>query len=619
MNPRRFAVAGILVAIFLLFVLFFRMPGGRSDKKEVSSGGQEEGLELAREALSKGGDENTCQTAVQQANNYFASPRAPRLPGLTAGQRDLLAGEFGLDPSALAEVDGGQFARLDAHHLELCFLLRDAARFLSGETEKVPTPELAAAAFAWSARQVWLMERTSGPAPAEPPSTEFVLRRGRGSATERALVFLGLLDQLGVPGCLVSHPGEPRYWACGALLPRDGKPQIFLFDPRLGMPLPGPKGRGIATLAEAREDPDVLGQLNLNDEAKYDVTAEDARKAEVRLACPLSALAPRMAVLETLLRDPAMKAPAVHVRLSADPEDLLKRFREAAGKEKVGVARELVQVQRRFLPADQGGTDAKGEAFNRARLELVPWNNLPFDPRDKEFLPEQMSLRLSSFFAQPFVAFSLEPRGPRDLVLRGRLADAAPKMTESRDQLLHDAERLRAVPDWEKQLLEWREKARAALIDRLRAQDALERSGGRGRDAELALTAARAREEAVWKENERMLVTLLLGCAAAPRASQTDQQLALCMHERAGHFAPGAAGAKRAWEEAEKWWDTYVSGHSRAADVVPGRRLRAKALEALGERDRAARLLEDAAQQAKGPEKLACLFEAQQLRKKTGG
>ena len=74
----------------------------------------------------------------------------------------------------------------------------------------------------------------------------FVLSRGWGSSLERATVFSEVADLLGIESCMVAVPfGSQdqrgvRYWIPGALI--DG--QIYLFDSRMGRPIPGPDGRG---------------------------------------------------------------------------------------------------------------------------------------------------------------------------------------------------------------------------------------------------------------------------------------------------------------------------------------------------------------------------------------
>src|SRR5262249_16018006 len=65
-----------------------------------------------------------------------------------------------------------------------------------------------------------------------------------------------------------------------------------------------PRARGVGGGAGVGSDRGVGGMLNADDKLKYDVGAEDVQKAEVVFVCPLSALAPRMGVLQNrLLRE----------------------------------------------------------------------------------------------------------------------------------------------------------------------------------------------------------------------------------------------------------------------------------------------------------------------------
>src|SRR6266403_1539972 len=100
-----------------------------------------------------------------------------------------------------------------------------------------------------------------------------------------------------------AHHGTPFCWACGVLVDGKetevaGKKEVLLFDPRMGIALPGLKGERIATLAGLREHPELLKALTVNPEFPYDVAAEQVAGAEILLVEPLSALSSRMAVLQ---------------------------------------------------------------------------------------------------------------------------------------------------------------------------------------------------------------------------------------------------------------------------------------------------------------------------------
>ena len=51
----------------------------------------------------------------------------------------------------------------------------------------------------------------------------------------------------------------PIVWICAALI--DDK--AYLFDARLGLEIPGPDGKGVATLDQALADPAILERMNL--------------------------------------------------------------------------------------------------------------------------------------------------------------------------------------------------------------------------------------------------------------------------------------------------------------------------------------------------------------------
>ena len=286
-----------IVALILFFV--FSAPSPPRTNKQTSTKLADNPLESARQTLSRETDFESCRSALAQVNAHLAKKETRQPAQLTADEEASLRARCGLDDAELAEISGGTYTSLDGHYLELCFLLRDAAAALDVELfgnddgkRRLPPLRRAEAAFGWTVRQIRL-EKSDGP----PLPPLYSLRRGWGTPLERALVFLELLHHVGtanerLTGCLVYCPdkaGDMRLWACGVLV--NDKPNLYLFDPRLGLPVPGPNGTGIATLADACADKDVLAQLNVADDHRYDVTAEQAAKAELRYVCSLSALA----------------------------------------------------------------------------------------------------------------------------------------------------------------------------------------------------------------------------------------------------------------------------------------------------------------------------------------
>jgi hypothetical protein len=466
-----------------------------------SSGGQPEStLTPVWDALHKGKDYGRCRTVVQLLNDYLNRNPGDRPSALTDAERTLLRDRFQLTADELAEVESPTFTLFDAHHLEDCLLLRDAAGAL--RPEGLPPLDRATAAFAWVVRQLRLYDK---PGMALPPTS--ALRRGGGSARERDFIFLGLLEQLDLEGCMVALPAAPdqaavRYWLPGVLIDKE----IYLFDTRLGLPLPGLKGSGVATLAQLRSQPDLLQALPADDKNRYDVTAEQARKAEPHFACPLSALAPRMrwlqermaaqqkvqlglaaaarlASLEAAIQGPAFAGAAVRVWNRPDDPD--------SG----------VRIARSTVPPEEGGSD-KAHRRGQWMMEQVPLNYMPLAVRD---MPGDPGRRLRDFFARSFLALTLDPSMPREQVLRGQYQEATARLVQMRDAYRRLRSEFGGPAEMERQLAEWRDRAIPAYANLVRAQGAV--AGGRSPAAAAALQAAQSEVEALWKE-VRFKVTL---------------------------------------------------------------------------------------------------------------
>ncbi|MEM6331013.1 MAG: hypothetical protein AAF790_12280, partial [Planctomycetota bacterium] len=154
---------------------------------------------------------------------------------------------------------------------------------------------------------------------------------GRGTAEQRAWVFAGLCRQRGLPTVVLQLPaaapagndetastsgGTPWLW-CGVL---DGG-ALHLFDPQLGLPVPGPSGgpnggpdgRSVATLAQVQADDTLLRALDLPGSA-YPPTAEAAKRAVACVVADGFALSWRAAELQQQLS----AANAVSLSIDAD-------------------------------------------------------------------------------------------------------------------------------------------------------------------------------------------------------------------------------------------------------------------------------------------------------------
>jgi hypothetical protein len=638
-------VAGTIVGLIGLVFLVLGRPSPNAVQTVRQTEEVESEQETARQLLANSTDLSTCQAALNHVNAHFNQFPAKRPPPLSQNQAAELRRLAGLKADEVEEISGSNCTRLEAHHLEHCCLLRDAARSLAvrGSAGKNAGPGLdqASAAFDWVVRQV----RSQGAGqPWAPPV--LVLRRGWGTDMDRALIFLSLLEQVGSPagrqshllGCLLFCPnaaGDQRFWACGVVV--DGGKDVYLFDPRLGLALPGPGGKGVATLAEARSKPDVLAQLDVDKDRRYDVTADQARAAEVHLYCPLSALSPRMRHLQD-----EVLPPTVEVHLAADLAGDLNKLKAAAaaGADKetaVKVWPDGPGLVRRFQSVEDGGTDA-GTSYSLKNLpgfttspedngpvlmtrqrrfmyEAVPWSSLPPDLQNLSST-SVLGHRVRNRYLSTFASAIFESGQPHDLLIRGRIDKAVQLLVADRDQWHERANRRAAARDVEPHVRAWVQRAFTVYATQLRARTPQEQEEG-----------TRAVEQ-LWKDAEA--VSLLIdGAMAGPRTAEITYDLGLCKHEQAERLQArldattrkaGAAPApdeveqvQTAWRDALGWWKTFAEQYAASPAQSAARRLRGRAQAMLGDRQGAVASWQDVSGHLTDPEKLASLYRARQL------
>jgi hypothetical protein len=539
----------------------------------------EDPLEAARDVLRKATDAGTIRDALHLLNAHVSREpeAAARLQKIKeerdrALPPDQLGKQYCLDGDELAEVTATSFRPLDAYYLAQAFELRDAARAL--QVQELPRLQQAEQAFAWVMRQVILTGRGDD---LVPPT--FVLNNGQGTAPERALVFLGLLHQLGLDGCLVAVPGpapdQPRFWATGVLIEEKGRGEIYLFDTRLGLPLPGPGGKGIATLAQLRKDPQLLGPLTADKALPYDVTPEEALTAQVYLAPQLSALAPRMKYLEDLL------SAFDRINLAVDPAGLLKRFGAATGSEvrvwnqlaAVGKAPPVspVRALRLFVPPEEGGLDRTGKV-QRAMLEAIPWAEVARVLRDVDpagDLPAPASEQLRRFAAELYKKYALDPH---DYLVRGRLDETTRRLVQGLSVV--DETRM-PEPEFQKAVTEWRERVKQTYLALINHEPGAQRAVDAlwyGDQHLHALLAPTSDEGDLRKLPKKILTFITVRAVAAPMRNEASYLLALCWQEKAERFQVqrerhrqggkdderAAKRAADAWLNVQDWWQKYA-------------------------------------------------------------
>jgi hypothetical protein len=648
-------LAGIAVGLVILAGIAVGLAGCNSSTHVTAAVRKTEGqpldtLDTVSDAFHKASDVDSYRTAIQQLNTYLSKNPKYRPQPLSDQDRQMLSSQFSLDANEMAEVTSDTFTALDAQYLEFRVLLRDAAQAL--RIDKEPPQQRASIGFDWLMRQIALRERQG---PSLPP--EFVLRRGWGTANERAFTFLGFLEELGLHGCAVMIPGAdsrggPQLWTVGALVDKD----IYLFDPRLGFAIPGPGHKGVATLAQVRAEPSILKSLTVNEQLPYDVSGEQVKRAEVYVATSLSALAPRMQSLQSFFSG------ANAFVLSVNGPDLLRKFQNAAhGTTEVHVWNQAgnpdtpFRLLRNFLPPNEGGVDQTGWR-ERVMSELVPQQALP--PLVVA-LPGPQRQRFQELFSFPFIYVRLQPnmpremltlwlpgltegrpdvqgqrqvaeialRGhmPRDLVLRGRYTEASEFLGKAREELTRQSDSLRSNRgEIDKAAQEW---AKFAVREYLKAA----RSGDAARSKSAETVAMPEASMELLQKNEGPMLAMVRGSAAGPMLVDVLYLLALCKHEqaeraqakleqsqKAGKQVSTAESedVRSAWKVAANWWKTYLEHDAAAPNTPSVRRYRARALQFLGQSAEAAAVLRDLSGPFAPLEKTAHLYLAREAEAK---
>jgi hypothetical protein len=563
-------------------------------------------LEAHKEALAAYQVGPNDRPSLLKALGKLAGPDAEKLDA-PALERNLLRERVGLDEDELREVEANRFSPLDAHYLDFCFQLRDAARSLrqgeraGGAGDRL---EQVRQAFAWVTRQVALDTRSPE---LRPP--EFALRQGHGGPLERALVFLALLRQLDLDGCMIAYPGKdgPVYWLAGVLLTEKDASPIYLFDPRLGLPVPGPGG--VATLAQLQKQPDLLKRLNAGAPYDYDVTPSEAAKAQVHLVLPLSALSARMRLLED-----EVFAAQDRVNLAVRPDRLLERF-EAAGVGEVhvwnsrgtkGQPRPLTptRVLRESLPPQEGGVNAQGERFAAYHLARLPRSVIREGFKEMK-LDEDLPIALKPLQELVIQLFHLYIWTPQQQILRGRFEDASRRLVHL-EKVLREYEDAR--PDeaaFAERLSQWRGRVKAAfqeagekdkrsreamwdedprydvLFQTLRSPEEPEVERQKLRKGTLGFIVFRAAGDTLRKE-----ILYLQALRWQEKAERAQARL--------GRAAPGkgpADGTKArqavedAWTNALAGWDQYLGVNPVTPALIAGRVLDARGLPQLSDKE----------------------------------
>lgn len=212
-----------------------------------------------------------------------------------------------LTADALASIEHPQFTLRDGEHFRDCLLCKAVNKYAVGQA----TTDLQRVSnlFEHVIHAVDLIAAH----PEDLPLTLYdVYMTGKGTAEDRAWLFVSLLRQLKIDAVVLSRgaaetsaagsaaQGQKTPWLVGVLL--DG--EVYLFDPALGLAVPAVKGSGtaatsgVATLAQVVADPAILKQFDIDAHHPYGIRGEDLQNPAVSLVGNTSLWSLRMESLQ---------------------------------------------------------------------------------------------------------------------------------------------------------------------------------------------------------------------------------------------------------------------------------------------------------------------------------
>jgi tetratricopeptide (TPR) repeat protein len=149
---------------------------------------------------------------------------------------------------------------------------------------------------------------------------------GRGDAWQRARIFILLCRQQQIDAVMLAFDDpraspRPRPWLPAVLI----DDQLYLFDTELGLPIRGPNGSGIATLAQVRQDPGLLRSLDVGQDARYAAADADLGQLVALIDAPPEALSYR---IQAFQQESAAGKPLF---VSVPTAELVKRVKGQGG------------------------------------------------------------------------------------------------------------------------------------------------------------------------------------------------------------------------------------------------------------------------------------------------
>jgi len=273
---------------------------------------------------------SSTESAVDVLNNWAANCGAG---AIAAAAGETTAIDRLLSEEQKQSLKEGRFDARDAQHIRDCLIDRIATDAVVKESNN--DLDRVVRLFHYVSRNIALERITTGKIPLVPYET---LILGHGAPEDRAWIFANMLRQLNLDAVILrpagaasadasstgtppaeqkpddkeksggARPGEQKPadkpWLVGVLLDK----QVYLFDMKLGWPVPSPADQGQsplvqqpATLAEVLADDGLLRRLDVGVSRPYGLRAEDLKSLRVDLISDSRFWSSRMQALQNIL------------------------------------------------------------------------------------------------------------------------------------------------------------------------------------------------------------------------------------------------------------------------------------------------------------------------------
>lgn len=583
--------AGLGGLIALLAVLSFLPTAKETPKNQAADQPRDSGADSTLAALANQPDLESTR-AFLAANASKIVKTINELPPETNKATPPLSAPLLTPPQAEETAQLGP-TKLDAHHIVSALFWREIANRITGSGDlwsslrKDPDKKAALSTFAWVCRVVAFSGGGSEGPDGIPVDPQLTLKKGWGSALDRALIFLALRGQQlsqgnskNPPDLLLQldtgQPGKTRVLV-GVWIP--SRKDWWILDPVLGLPLEDadPEWAWLGALPTGQNGQKPLQPLKWSD-IEWDLRPDWWNKVDISILCTLNQLPRRMEAIEKILAQSGL-----NVSLFTNPtlqgslaEKELSRL--GKGSWKVGVWKPGISLLQSYVIPLEGGTDPDERRFRFQQLGSVAWDALPpalrvdfqlggnqsvlsrgpwlvnfsgWDAGLTSPVPLPVAERVGELFSSPFLTSTYGPGKTKDLFLRGKWTKLTTDLVSEQDELKKNLRSYEVNRQTLDQLLkEWSAISEKKYADLTRIQR-------RGNPDEIRI--ANSEIESLWK-NAGGLFSVVSYALGRSRGVEIAYILAQIRHEEAERVTRMSGDPQKiamAWEESASAWRRF--------------------------------------------------------------